>query len=158
MSEEIRRPLFVVFGDTRVQLASITNYGISSETSYFLKVYVLGPSRFFKARERTQNGKLYPITQKDYLKLGSDLYCQNFFKKGDFVGTYDTINGSKAEYADEDEYHTDYDHKATKDDVVVKTSKYLYVTTTTGANHKFFEDTVDFDIEAKCKELDNLLS
>ena len=138
-------PTFITIGDTRIKLSNIKNYGISSETQYFQKVYEKNPNC---------NTLLSLFSEKQWIYMGhktriSSEIAENL-KRNRIKKKYFTEE--KGYY---EEYHANWEDfdLASKDDLVIEDVEYLYVDTGQKDNHEF----VGADIYKKCEELDKLL-
>ncbi|MCL2356544.1 MAG: cold shock domain-containing protein [Defluviitaleaceae bacterium] len=132
-------PVFAVFGDVRVKLSNIKNYGISQETQgqvYRSIQTTTKPERTTMDKVRETAAGLLALTAfvTDSNDLGYLAHeCLPEEKKA-----ITKIRGIKI-----------------KDGI---TRRYLYVTTFQKDNYTFYENTASFNIDEKCKELDELLS
>jgi len=139
-------PAFIIFGDTRIKLSNINNYGISTETRYYQKVYEIEDTSSTWSRLVSSwvfKGKTVAITDYDVSLFTHNRQLKKYYTSG------------KSHF---DQAGLNHPNTADKSDLITKKVKYLYVTTYQGDNFQFYEDATAFNINDKCSELDDLLS
>lgn len=161
----VKRPAFVEFGDTRIKMSNIKNYGISSAPVYYARVFEKIET------EPAKKGLLWliagnPITWRDTgecIRLSeSKEEAEKLMERWVHVkGVYSSeahyreVCCKIKRYVKTNGVISDGETAAKFEDVITcKTVKYLYVTTFQNDNYRFYVDMVDFDIHEKCKELD----
>lgn len=136
MRENDKMKKFLKIGNTRVKVGNIKDYGIGYETFFYEKVYT--KKSYSKL---TWDGETVRIDEIRYLELSSEL------RK-----TYKLVlddNGVAKEMVG---------FIATLKDVLEKKCKYLYLTTYQNDTYIFYETDVDFELEEKLNELDEIFS
>lgn len=156
-----KKKKFLRIGDTRIKVGNIKDYGIEYETILYEKVYKKTKKTYSKTMDAvlrlagfgkpiqnpesdydlTWDGGKVRIDEIRYLELSSEL------RK-----TYKMVlddNGVAKEMIG---------FTATIKDVIEKECKYLYLTTYQNDTYEFYEMDVDFDLEEKCKEIDEIFS
>ena len=149
-------PAFIDFGNKRIKLGNIKDYGITERTVYFAKL--------FEHTTRTQKGLLGINVETEYwewkgkLALLSELSYDDAYRKmhdnmyrtcgwnylldGALRYSANSLNGNTPDF---------------KDVTIVKQLKCLHVTTYQKDNYRFYDGEVDFDIFQKYKELDGYM-
>lgn len=129
------RPTFIQFGNVRVKLNNIKNYGISTCDAYYIKQY--------EWHKRDQKKEERKKSLLEYFFEPTGEYRWN--GKTEYVSTDEEeaqrIKGEKYYWVD-------------KVEIEKRQQNYLYITTYQGDNFQFVEKEADFDIFEKCKELD----
>lgn len=123
-----KKPQFINFGDVRIKLNNIKNYGITSETEKYEETIILEKNRLEKTLSNTQN-TLTVISHVTNWFLGADILPN--------AG----ISGDKTEVI---VHKTNYN--------------VLYITTYQGDNYRFSEKNASFNIKEKLTELDKYLT
>lgn len=164
-----KRPSFVEFGNTRIKLSNIKNYGISSAFIYYAKVFEK------VEKEPEKKGLLWLLTETpvEWVDTGERIrLCESKEEAEKLMEKW--VKTDRKLYANELDYRATCckvkrylrtngvisdDATASKFDDVVECNsvKYLYVTTFQNDNYRFYVDTVDFDIHEKCRELDEYM-
>lgn len=151
------RPSFVEFGNTRIRLSNIKNYGIASVPVYYAKVFVLvekeAKSKLFgkyRYKECVDSGKRVRLCDTSETDARSIL-CDG----SQYYHRYELQDGKI------NRIHTGgllvYGPVSFEDLVECKNVDYLYVTTYQKDNYRFFADISEFDIHSKCKEIDGYM-
>lgn len=148
------KPIFVAFGDARIKLSNIKNYGVIKGDAYYQKTYRLveDPSEFIIGRWVYTNNNFkidivkyqniineHYVKRLIYLKKGE----KNTFSENELIATKDGVY--------------EVDRKTPKEDAFSKEENYLYITTYQNDNFKYSQDDVTWDIKEKFKELDDYL-
>ena len=130
------RPSFIAFGDVRINISNIKNYGIGKDVQLFVKVYEHSVSN----ESSTWN------------QIFHDRYVWNGLKQpvADIPMHYNRIKNRNGEIKT-------LGTVATDNDLIRQKVSYLYVTTYQGDNYRFNDWEVSFDIYEKCKELDSYM-
>lgn len=158
---------FIKFGNKRLRSEDIIDYGLSTTTVPYEKIYIAKErsgklSRLFLGKiELFWEGDLLKIDKeryKDLKAVNEDLeYDDNPAK----VPLRAMIDGLKSTYKRYYGPNKDIiESKELTDDLnafVMKDVKYLYVTTDNGSNYQFLDGACEFNIFDKFKELDNIL-
>lgn len=150
---------FVQLGNQQIKKADISQFGISSDSQYFVKVYehTQAPAAtltgaFFRALtdKMVWNGLWEEITPREYDSIMRQFREEGFTRYRRYIKASDgEIRGTNNEVY------------VKKDDLKTEKRKYLYVTTVTGSgtsNFKFYEGTANFDIHKKLKEIEQLVN
>lgn len=162
--QPVNRPTFIQFGDVRIKLSNIKNYGIDTCNASFVKVYEYD-AQIVKEHERKQadikkagglRALFYiPWSVDPYVWKGKRAYISASNKRTE------SFNGDVSEYWPSYKKNEDgtieLDYQKTDDEVITEQQHYLYVTTYQGDNFRFIEHETDFDIFEKCKELDKYM-
>ena len=136
--ENAKMKKFLRIGNTRVRVGNIKDYGIEYETFFYEKVYTK------KAYSKlTWDGETVLIDEIRYLELELSSELRKTYKL-----VLDD-NGVAKEMVG---------FIATLKDVLEKKCKYLYLTTYQNDTYVFYETDVDFDLEEKLNELDEIFS
>lgn len=165
---------FIKLGNVRIKACNIKDYGISSKTSYYQKVYkqeYMYKTKFIFFKSKTINladtDSWYRIDKSRYEKLRNK---EKIFlhiltaEKGEYLGKNRDEQGHLYYvYAPYDGIYdlnihcsaADMSHSISTDDVKAETVEYLYITTFQGDHYQFCDES--FDIHEKLKELDNEL-
>lgn len=161
----VKRPAFVEFGNTRIKLSNIKNYGISSVPVYYAKV-------FDKVAKGPQKTRILGLPYNDpFVWVDTGLTVRLSDSKTEAEKLMEKWIEGRGMYANEYAYRlacckikryvrengviSDTAAEAKFEDVTsCKTVEYLFVTTFQNDNYRFFTDLVDFDIHEKCRELD----
>lgn len=148
-----RKPKIITFGDVRVIISNIKNYGLSQAEMTYQKVYVKKEketvfSFLQEIYEDIWEGELMPLGEGEIVKW--QFGALNGFWYNTLTGKRmrRLIHGKKGIYEDGNSI---FDPKA---DIKSFEEQYLYVTTYQGDNFKFWEKESDFNIENKLNELD----
>lgn len=143
------RPTFIGFGDVRIKLGNIKNYGLSEGEHCYAKVYTLyRPELFVDSLADCLFGKTEWIWTGEKVDLGTwD------FGKMEFCPVYQRV-GEEITKVHDSSYR--YGIKTTND-IIREPEEYLYVTTFQGDNYRFFQSSAGFDIHEKLAELDKYL-
>lgn len=178
------RPEFVKFGEVRIKLSNIKNYGVNVENKFYEKVYKRQEVKEYdNALLQFLGGKIsYRYTyykdeeisssRYDDIKKGVILPGKVFLLKGqeylrlksEILGnrilyrneTYKNVHTDNCQYASVDGVY-ETNKIAEQDDVFLKEISYMYVTTYQNDNFKFMQDLEDWDVKKKCAELDKYL-
>lgn len=171
-----KKPIFISFGNTRIKINSIKNYGISTDTGYYEKTTrmnkrsISNPNFLEKIRGTVHiywsyTGEDIEIDQERYDDV-MNYRCHNkyaFFKKGEKVPefsryrNYDNITEYNWITASEDNIYMIGKSEATPEDVYSIKRTYLYVTTYQKDNYTFYQNEVSWNIVEKRNELDRYL-
>jgi hypothetical protein len=172
---------FIVFGDSRIKLSNIKNYGINTESIYYQKVYVKKTTKkkesilFFNwtstKDEWVYEGHKVNICESDYNKAISSfthdtsvVYKLGYFSKGDKCLVFSTlyvqgepVGKDYVEKAAPEDGVYQFNEKATKEDFLTENEKYIYITTYQNDNFKFYSKDMVGSLENKLSELDKYL-
>lgn len=172
--------VFVSFGDVRIKVSNIKNYGIATEPCCFAKVYVEKTEErthysLIRRREKKYTAHLW-VPSDDYkVRISRQEYEKVLnLTNAEFVGRYVLIpKDKKYEGITFGEPITVLDDKVivqqkgtalfivgagflTSKDVWIGERDYLYITTYQNDNFKFYRDECCFNIDEAIKELDEL--
>lgn len=159
------RPTFIQFGNIRVKLSNIKNYGIDTCNSYYCKVYEYSPELAQKIENdnRKQRGLFKVLStifsEEPYEWKGEKIYIASFLKE--FALKAVGINPD-----DPDDHRQGYAYIRKpdgtleldkEDDFLEIKENFLYVKTYQNDSFEFPEGEVDFNIFEKCKEIDSYM-
>lgn len=158
-----KRPIFIQFGDVRIKLNNIKNYGIDICNSYYYKIYEYDPQLAQKMAEEAKKERgLSKILSAFFPNSDSGSYKWNGEKI--YIASFSKENALKEAGIDSSDYHRCYRRNqngslesCTYDDFLETQENYLYVTTYQGDNFQFIESTANFNIFDKCKEIDSYM-
>ena len=170
--QPVNRPAFIQFGDVRIKLSNIKNYGISSDISYYIKIYEYNAQKAkqveIEKAKRKKAGLFQKIMapaidtnlyewkgKKKYINSASTIVA---FGINDIYDYLYNINGSFCLKEDPDGSLEPYNPPfSDKNDFLREVEPTLYVTTYQGDNFRFVQGAVDFDVHEKCSELDSYM-
>ena len=160
---------FIRFGDNRIKGSNIKDYGLSTKRAYYQKVYNVVDTTTSTVKSidffvKLAGGDLN-LSSSDYTYGGDNLEITESEAKEIQNGRRRILIFPSRRKNEKADYHIDGKKvifsnakAATKDDLVVKDIRYLFVTTFQGDNYQYYEDLAGFDIHQKSLELDNSLS
>lgn len=186
IQEQKNKPEFIMFGEVRVKLNNIKNYGIVDENRYFEKVF----GKYLAQAEKRYDNKILDFlistpaqyewtvhcrdTEIDSIRYNSIKNGERRARKGyvienanyyefEIANEWDNARGKnvdkvyqKQRTAQQDGIY-EVNYWAQKDDVFMKSIPYLYVTTYQDDNYVFRQDLVSWHINEMCAELDRYL-
>ena len=151
------RDRMIILDDTRVRLSNIKNYGISSGKKFRQKLY-------------TRKEVLNPVgVVASFFSLLEGGYCSDETVEYEYEWTGKWNEGMSKEEIDElgggtlvllDKGEIGVTRKVLASDSCIQEyqEKYLYITTFQNDNFVFWESEVSFDINEKCKEIDEMFN
>lgn len=147
LSENIRVSKFLAFGDIRIKISNIKNYGIENESKKYL-AQVNG----FKNKKRS----LLDAIEVAELELEGSRrafdWAADLIKRDEMRVQYEKSRLSEALCQNKKDLESIEYSLALQDQL-----EYLYITTYQNDNFKFYGHACGFDIRAKITEIDNLL-
>ncbi|MEA5093498.1 MAG: cold shock domain-containing protein [Sedimentibacter saalensis] len=163
---EKKHGTFIQFGDVRVKLSNVKNYGISQDYYQYEKVF-----RVWYNESTSKLGKLFNIKYEfdwEFADKYERLYCNSEREKKIKAGEcYSYVYAEKDQaysyegnnliFAKEPGIYKSNIRRSCLGDIVDLPEDYLYVTTYQGDNYKFRVNNGDFDIYKKLEELDSAL-
>lgn len=165
VSESVsQKPAFVEFGNTRIKLSNIKNYGISSVPTYYAIIFkkVVHEHMYEGLFGWTTKKKSELVDTGERIRLGEsfDEARSALHRAGMITYGQPGLNGRRHEYhryvKNNGELCRDWDWRSDISYVAeCKDVDYLYVTTYQNDNYRFVADIAGFDIHAKCMELDS---
>lgn len=146
-------PAFIEFGNTRIKLNNIKNYGISSIPVYYANVFVgveqekkwrglLKEKTVTVTTEWIKTGKTIRLSDVSLADAQAVLGNKQYVIKN---GEITIVDASVNAFLRSDEL------------IICKDVDYLYVTTFQRDNYRFLADLVNFDVHKKCQEIDKYL-
>lgn len=155
---------FLFIGKNRIRLSNIKTYGISSKVFYYQKVYRAtvesmiiffnhsfsweGDTILLNKEKQDRIKKLNPTMEHDALEVKNTGSFEKLIIDED--GEMHQAAEYMRTYNLSDNWHPE------PGDIFGKKQKYLYITTFQNENYRFYESEVNFDIEEKCKEIDEM--
>lgn len=160
MEENTKRKKFIKIGDTRIRVGSIKDYGIEYDSVSYEKVYTKTRKTGNSILKNLSIGLVVgfdkPAPENDYdliwegdiIRIDEIRYLEIVSKIGK---TYKKVFSEQGKIIEEA-----VGFIATEKDILEKEDKYLYISTYQNDTYEFYETEVDFDIEEKCSEIDEM--
>lgn len=171
--QPVNRPAFIQFGDVRIKLSNIKNYGISSDTSYYMKIYEYNAQKAKQVALEKAKRKKAGLIQK-ILAPAIDTNLYEWKGKKKYITSFSRENAMRAiglDPYDPNDKHSPFSLQENPDgslepfyppspdenDFLTEVDPTLYVTTYQGDNFRFVQGAVDFDVHEKCSEIDSYM-
>ena len=168
--QPVNRPAFIQFGDVRIKLSNIKNYGISSDTSYYIKIYEYNAQKAKQVEIEKAKRKKAGLFQK----IMAPAIDTNFYEwkgKKKYINSLSTMASLRLNLDDLYDNYGSFCLKENPDgslepynppfsdkkDFLEEEEPLLYVTTYQGDNFRFVQGAVDFDVHKKCSEIDSYM-
>lgn len=147
----------VILGDTRIRLSNIKNYGISSGTKYRQKIYtrkeVLNPIGMIATIASWLEGGYSTGQETKYEYEWTGEWYEDMSKE-----ELDELDGAVLYKADDGTIKGTRNVTASGSSIQEYQEKYLYITTFQNDNFVIWKSSAPFDIEKKCKEIDEMFN
>lgn len=152
---ESKKPTFIAFGDVRIKTSNIKNYGLSTLTRYYVKVYGFVENDSDGWLKRNFSLKAYASYWR-YIGIDAEMDEKTYLshQKHNFSDGCKYVKNKDGSIS---QTQTNCPVSLSPSDFSTKNVPYLYVTTYQNDNYTFYQDEVDFDIKAKCKEIDDCM-
>lgn len=145
-----KKEMFLIIGRNRIKLSNIKTYGISSRVFYYQKVNKVEEECWFIFRYT------YHRWHGDTIMLDNNK--QERIRKmntGEPMEVKNTGSLGMLVFDNNGEIEEKSGIEPNEGDIFGKKHKYLYITTYQNENYRFYDFDVDFDVEEKCKEIDD---